>query len=228
MPEHVDDLNCGCWGCIQEAECRASVRDSLVQLCRQRPVWVADGSELGAVRNEEPLLGFLGDAIAHSGDGRNSGSSGLVAPLNVSVLDVSREAERVLRQVAAEWLVPYAKGLLPMAEALLVRLDTVPLELVAAHQSALHELVQDVERALWPVKSTPLEVACPRCSAEVVVNEDEDGQHVRSVAVNAVWADGRVDYFLCISCLARWQREEVFSFAAEARVPLDFMSGGGS
>ena len=101
MPEHVEGPSCGCWGCVEEAEARSRLLDSVTLLAQEhkRLVVIEDQPQ---VLTADQLLVQLAQALRPPGEaGGSSGTAG--APVDVAALDLVSMIERE----SAAW--PWAK-----------------------------------------------------------------------------------------------------------------------
>ncbi|NBK23156.1 MAG: hypothetical protein EOM68_14140, partial [Spirochaetia bacterium] len=135
MPEHVDSVDCGCWGCISDWEVRSVARDSLKLLAEERVrVDLVAADELGVIAPpvELPLLEQLRMATERQGsEGSSAGASRSGVPVDLVAVELLGSISRELHWDAIELLAcePYAKeDLFADALAVLGRVDELPAE----------------------------------------------------------------------------------------------------
>lgn len=219
MPEHIDDVTCGRWGCISDWEVRSVARDSLKLLAEERVrVDLVAADELGVVTPpvELPLLEQLRMAAERKGSrpGRSGGSSSGV-PVDLVAVELLGSISRELHWDAIELLAcePYAKeDLFADALAVLGRVDELPAEVLAVRGPRWRSWVVQIQTYLAPERRTPVQGKCPssECGASEWFTYDEDGGRLVAPAMVALWEGEQIEAVMCNCCFEVWPRHKLW------------------
>lgn len=219
MPEHVDDVNCGCWGCISDWEVRSVARDSLKLLAEERVrVDLVAADELGVVVPpvELPLLEQLRMAAERQGsEGSSAGASRSGVPVDLVAVELLGSISRELHWDAIELLAcdPYAKeNPFVDARAVLSRIDDLPAEVLAVRGPRWRSWVVKVQTYLAPERRTPVQGKCPsaECGASEWFTYDEDGGRLVAPALVALWEGEQIESVMCNCCFEVWPRHKLW------------------
>lgn len=218
MGEHVDSVDCSCFGCIQVWETRSRARDALTLLCREHPRF--DVVELGEVPPVEmsliQQLRLASQNTVAGGGGAGKGAAGL--PFDFVATEMMDALAACLHGDAVEFgLVDGFASISPEfdGEVLLGALGSVDVEVLESKSVVWRDWTTRIVDHLNPGRKTPIPGTCPNaeCGASDWVTADEDGGVVHNPALYAVWKNERVDHIQCMCCSMLWHRHELFDFA---------------
>lgn len=219
MPEHIDDVNCGCWGCVSEWEVRSVARDSLKLLVDERlrvDLVAADELEGREIPLEFSLLEQLRMAAERQGsEGSSAGASRSGVPVDLVAVELLGSISRELHWDAIELLAcdPYAKeDPFADARAVLRRIDELPAEVLAVRGPRWRSWVVKVQTYLAPERRTPVQGKCPssECGASEWFTYDEDGGRLVAPAMVALWEGEQIESVMCNCCFQVWPRHKLW------------------
>lgn len=215
MPEHVESGQCGCWGCLQEAELRNSLRSSVTLLTSAHHAVMPSGSEEFRTGMEDALLDQLEAAKDPSGEGGGSSGSAKGAPCDLTAVDLEERFRRELARWSDRWGASQRAGGSLSGSVIWAHRESGRLSPEAADTlaKALRSWVSLIQDMLHPPRQTPLDGRCPVCQAVEVQAQDDEGRPVRKAALVAVWDQARIDHVICRHCESVWQRPEFLDLA---------------
>lgn len=219
MPEHIDSIDCGCWGCISDWEVRSVARDSLKLLVDERlrvDLVAADELEGREIPLEFSLLKQLKMAAELKGsEGSCAGASRSGVPVDLVAVELLGSISRQLHWDAIELLAcdPYAKeDPFVDARAVLGRIDELPAEVLAVRAPRWRSWVVQIQTYLAPERRTPVQGKCPssECGALEWFTYDEDGGRLVAPAMVALWEGERIEAVMCNCCFQVWPRHKLW------------------
>ncbi|MFJ3030855.1 hypothetical protein ACIP5Z_02185 [Rothia terrae] len=219
MGEHIESVDCSCWGCIEAWEVRSRARDALTLLCREHPRFdVVEFGEVPPVEMSliEQLRLASMNTVAGGGGGAGKGAAGL--PFDFVASEMMGALSTCLHGDAVE--LGFVDGFASVSpesdgEALLAGLGSIDVEVLDSKSVVWRDWTTRIFDHLNPGRKTPIPGVCPNveCGADDWVTVDEDGGTVHAPALYAVWVDERVDHIQCMCCSTLWHRHELFDFA---------------
>ena len=219
MPEHIDSIDCGCWGCISDWEVRSVARDSLKLLVDDRlrvDLVAADELEGREIPLEFSLLKQLKMAAELKGsEGSCAGASRSGVPVDLVAVELLGSISRELHWDAIELLAcdPYSQeDPFVDARAVLSRIDDLPAEVLAVRGPRWRSWVVQIQAYLAPERRTPVQGKCPsaECGASEWFTYDEDGGRLVAPAMVALWEGERIELVMCNCCFEVWPRHKLW------------------
>lgn len=219
MPEYVDSIDCGCWGCISDWEVRSVAGDSLKLLVDDRlrvDLVAADELEGREIPLEFSLLKQLKMATERQGsEGSSAGASRSGVPVDLVAVELLGSISRELHWDAIELLAcdPYSKeDPFVDARAVLGRIDDLPAEVLAVRGPRWRSWVVQIQTYLAPERRTPVQGKCPsaECGASEWFTYDEDGGRLVAPALVALWEGEQIESVMCNCCFQVWPRHKLW------------------
>lgn len=217
MPEHVDSLDCGCWGCVEESRLRSRAVDALGLLAKERRR--VDLVELGQqVPVEYCLLDQLEQCLTNSSGGQKVGRARPGLPYDSVASEMWSTIWTELRNsVQALELSPAPKLGSPrsLALVLLEHVEGAPLEWLEAWVASWEWWVKAIQAHVSPERRTPIAGVCPAdgCGQAEWWGYDEDGERVSAPVLMLTWADEQVAGLVCRCCFSSWSRGDLLELA---------------